>query len=137
MAYVIIADDDDLVTDLVRETFVEYGHTIGTVADAHAVLDAIALKNPDIVILDCNMPGNGILALREIRQSEQFFALPVVMLTARRSESDVEIALREGATAYVKKPFDPHHLVFTVEEILEKRAAGGGEGPTSEPPRFR
>ena len=87
-------------------------------------LDAIAAKNPDLAILDCGMPGNGILALRQIRQSPRFYNLPVVMLTARRGPGDVEIAMREGATAYVKKPFDPHHLVFRIEEILEKKIAG-------------
>lgn len=128
MAYVIIADDDELVTDLVRETFQEYGHTVGTVDNGQAALDAIAAKHPDLVILDANMPGNGILALRAIRQSPRFHTLPVVMLTARRGEEDVKIAMREGATAYVKKPFDPHHLVFRVEEILETKASESGTG---------
>lgn len=128
MAYIIIADDDELVTELVRETFQEYGHTVGAVGDGQAALDAIAVKNPDLVILDCGMPGNGILALRAIRQSPRYHALPVVMLTARRGEEDVKIALREGATAYVKKPFDPHHLVFRVEEILEAKATSAGTG---------
>lgn len=135
MAYIIIADDDELVTELVRDTFQEYGHTVGTVGDGQAALDAIALKNPDLVILDANMPGNGILALRQIRQSPRFYALPVVMLTARRGESDVEIAMREGATAYVKKPFDPHNLVFRIEEILEKKNAGSAG--TTDTLRFR
>lgn len=122
IAYIIVADDDELVADVVRATLTGYGHVVGVVGNGDAALKAVAAKNPDLLILDCNMPErSGLLALREIRQSHRFFELPVLMLTARRGEADVELAMREGADDYVKKPFDPDELAFRVDELLERK----------------
>lgn len=121
MAYIIVADDDPLVAELVRETLSSYGHIAGVVNNGDDALKAVWAKKPDLVILDCNMPErSGLLALREIRQSREFYDLPVLMLTARRSDADHELAMREGANDYVKKPFDPDELVFRAEELLKK-----------------
>lgn len=122
IAYIIVADDDELVGELVRTTLTGYGHTVGVVANGDDALKAVAAKNPDLLILDCNMPErSGMLALREIRRSQRFFGLPVLMLTARRGEADVELAMREGADDYVKKPFDPEELAFRVDELLDSK----------------
>ncbi len=65
---------------------------------------------------------NGIEARIRIRGSARGCGIPILMLTARRSELDVEIALRAGANDYLKKPFDPDQLVAVVEDMLEKSA---------------
>ncbi len=56
-----------------------------------------------------------------MRKSRDLFDIPVMILTGRRSERDVELALFEGANDYLKKPFDPDELVFRVEELLAGR----------------
>ena len=123
MAHIIIADDDELVTELVQEVFLGYGHVVGAVPNGRAALAAIVAKPPDLVILDCSMPElGGLMTLRRIRLSKSYYNLPLIMLTANRAKVDVDLAIREGADGYVKKPFDPHHLVFRAEEIMaEKR----------------
>ena len=119
MAYIIIADDDELVTDIAREALQEAGHTVGVVANGADAWQAILQKRPDLVILDCNMPeAGGILVLRQMRNRIDLASMPVLMLTGRRSDADVELAMREGATAYMKKPFDPDELVFRIENIV-------------------
>jgi DNA-binding response OmpR family regulator len=119
MAHIIIADDDDLVTEVVREALMEEGHIVGAVNNGGDAWRAIMTKRPDLVILDCNMPeASGIIVLREMRNRMEFASTPVLILTGRRSQGDVDLAMYEGATAYMKKPFDPDQLVFRVEELL-------------------
>ncbi|HYN45183.1 MAG TPA: response regulator, partial [Allosphingosinicella sp.] len=98
--------------------------------------DIVEFKRPDLVILDCNMPEiGGIEALRQIRLLRIAYATPVLMLTARRGESDEEIAMRAGASDYLRKPFDPDQLVSRVEDLL--RRAELQKLPEPPPPMYR
>ena len=124
MARIIMADDDDLVASIAIEALNKAGHAVGLLADGKDMINLIRMKKPDLVILDCNMPEkSGIIVLREMRNSPDLYETPVLMLTGRRGERDVELAMYEGANDYMKKPFDPDQLVFRVNELLEKRRA--------------
>lgn len=119
MARIIIADDDSIVREIVRDALTEAGHVVGVVEDGSDALQAIKAKKPDLVILDCNMPEmNGLLVLREVRNTPDLYATPVLVLTGRQSPRDVDLAYNQGADDYMKKPFDPEELVFRVEELL-------------------
>lgn len=121
MARIIIADDDEVVGEIACDVLMQAGHSAGLLSNGRDALRVIKVRKPDLVILDCNMPEmNGLLVLRELRQSAEFYNLPVLMLTGRRSDKDVEIAYHEGATDYMKKPFDPDELAFRVDELLTK-----------------
>ena len=124
MARIIVAEDDDLVSDLVREVLTKEGHLVGVVDNGADALRAIQLKKPDLVILDCMMPElSGLIVLREMRTSSTLYDTPVLVLTGRQGARDVELAYSQGADDYMKKPFDPDELAFRVEELLEKRSA--------------
>ncbi|WP_457312209.1 response regulator transcription factor [Sphingomonas sp. UYAg733] len=122
-----MADDDEIVGEIARDALGAAGHSVGLLADGTDMMKAIRAKNPDLVILDCNMPEkNGIIVLREMRNSLEFYDTPVLILTGRRGERDVELAMYEGANDYIKKPFDPDELVFRVNELLEKATRDRG-----------
>lgn len=124
MARIIVAEDDDIVSDIVRDVLTIAGHVVGVVDNGADALRAIQLKEPDLVILDCTMPElSGLIVLREMRMSSTLYATPVLVLTGRQSPRDVELAYNQGANDYMKKPFDPDELVFRVEELLENRRA--------------
>ena len=121
MAHIIIADDDEIVGEIACEALIGAGDSAGVHSNGRDALRVIKSRNPDLAILDCNMPEmNGLLVLRELRKSADFYDLPILMLTGRTSEKDVEIAYHEGATDYMKKPFDPDELAFRVGELLAK-----------------
>jgi len=123
MALILIADDDELVVDYVRELLSSRGHVVGALNDGTPVKNVVELKRPDLVILDCSMPGlPGVEALRQIRTSQSCYATPVLMLTGRRSKADEDIAFRAGADDYLRKPFDPDQLIMRVEALLAKHA---------------
>ena len=123
MARIIIADDDDIVGEIARDALIDAGHGVGLVTDGAEALNVIRARKPDLVILDCNMPGmGGVLVLREMRNSVDLCDTPVLMLTARTSRQDENLARFAGANAYMKKPFDPEELAFRVDEILAGRS---------------
>ena len=122
MARIIIADDDEIMGEIARDALVASGHGAGLVTDGAEALRVVKARRPDLLVLDCNMPEmSGVLVLRELRKMPEFYDLPVMMLTGRRSRQDEELALFAGADEYVKKPFDPDEFVFRVEELLAKR----------------
>lgn len=121
MALILLADDDELVGEVVRDALSSRGHVVGVVETGTDAVRVVEIKRPALVILDCAMPGlNGIDVLRQIRLSGTAHRTPVLMLTGRRSDQDMEIAMRAGANDYLKKPFDADDLVARVEALLAK-----------------
>ncbi len=119
MALILIADDDELIVELVAEALRARGHVVGTVNDGMHVVDIVTFKRPALVVLDCSMPKiSGIDVLRRIRTSTACFDTPVLMLTGRRSEADEEIAFRAGANDYMRKPFDLAKLIERIESMI-------------------
>lgn len=124
MAYILVADDDEIVGELVCGALIAAGHSAGYLTNGRDALATIKQRRPDLLILDCNMPElSGLLLLRELKNSPDLFDLPVLILSGRRSDKDVELAHFEGADDYMKKPFDAEEVVFRVEELLARRRA--------------
>ena len=77
---------------------------------------------PDLLILDLMLPGmDGLEVCRQIRQSNKYMALPVLMLTARGEEADRVVGLELGADDYVTKPFSLRELIARVRALLRRR----------------
>jgi DNA-binding response OmpR family regulator len=121
MALILIADDDEIVIQVVQDALSARGHAVGAVDDGLKVLSVVEFKRPALVILDCMMAEvSGIEALRQIRSSRTCYSTPVLMLTARCSKADEEIAMRHGADDYLRKPFGPDLLVARAERLIDR-----------------
>lgn len=121
MGRIILADDDEIIGELVSDAFMAAGHAVGWLQDGKSALEVVRRRAPDLLILDCNMPGmSGVTVLRELRRSPELFDLPVLMLTGRQSDADEEILRFEGADDYLRKPFDPVELVGMAEALMVK-----------------
>jgi DNA-binding response OmpR family regulator len=122
MSFIIVADDDPVFCGLVREALERAGHVVGVVSDGETAAAVIALKQPDLAILDMNMPGcSGVDVVRKVRTNAHMYGLPLIMLTARGSSHDADIAYRAGADDYVSKPLDPDLLLACVDRQLNGR----------------
>lgn len=119
MARIVIADDDADIRELVVFKLRHAGHEVVPVADGSAAVEACLNQRPDLVILDVMMPGmSGLDAARALRQEVSMDGVPIIMLTARAQESDIEQGFAAGADDYVVKPFSPRELASRVEAIL-------------------
>ena len=121
MARILVADDDVDIRELVEFKLSTMGHDIIAVGDGAAAVDACRAQKPDLAVLDVMMPGvSGLDAIREIRSDPALADLPVILLTARAQESDVETGFDSGADDYITKPFSPRELASRVEALLAK-----------------
>ena len=119
MTFILLIDDDPLIADVVTVSLGNAGYTVGCLTDGQRAVEVVELKRPALVLLDCAMPFvPGIEVLRRIRISSICFDVPVLMLTARGSSTDREIALRAGATNYMAKPLDLDKLAATVGAMV-------------------
>jgi DNA-binding response OmpR family regulator len=119
MARIVIADDDADIRELVVFKLRHAGHEVLPVADGTAAVEACLGNTPDLVILDVMMPGmSGLEAARTLRAEEAMAGIPIIMLTARAQESDIERGFEAGADDYVVKPFSPRELAERVAAVL-------------------
>jgi two-component system, OmpR family, response regulator MtrA len=124
MPKIVVADDDVDVRMLVALKLRHSGYDVVDVGDGAAAVEACRTEKPDLVVLDLMMPVmSGLEACRAIKAEPELADVPVVLLTARAQNTDVDAGLAVGADAYVTKPFSPKELAARVESLLE------GTGP--------
>jgi len=115
---VLLVDDDEKLTKLLREYLEDYGFQVLTLPDGSSVLQTIRLESPDMVILDIMLPKqDGLDVLKDIRVE---FSLPVIMLTAKGEDADRIVGLELGADDYLPKPFNPRELLARMKAVLRR-----------------
>jgi len=101
-------------------------------ADGHTGLDLARQHRFDLVILDLMLPGlDGVTVCRAIRRESANAATPILMLTARREESDKVLGLDAGADDYLTKPFGVRELMARVRALLRRGSTRADEGPVA------
>jgi DNA-binding response OmpR family regulator len=121
VARILVADDDVDIRELVEFKLTTMGHDIVAVGDGAAAIEACLAQKPDLAVLDVMMPGvSGLDAIRAIRADPSLADLPVILLTARAQESDVETGFDSGADDYITKPFSPRELASRVQALLSR-----------------
>lgn len=115
---VLVVDDDRVLADVVAFTLRREGFDVLLAYDGLAGLNRFFEEQPDLVVLDVNMPKiDGFEVCRRIRaQSET----PILLLTVRGEEDDIVNGLETGADDYVVKPFSPRQLVARAKAILRR-----------------
>ncbi|HLB17518.1 MAG TPA: response regulator [Gaiellaceae bacterium] len=115
----LIADDDEDILTLVALRFRRSGLEVILARDGEEALELIKTRAPDAAVLDIAMPKlTGLEVVRRIRESDATKTLPIVLLTARAAEKDVELGLDAGADEYITKPFSPQDLYTCVQSVL-------------------
>ena len=121
MTHVLVVDDDPVVADLVAFRLGRMGLRVSVEADGEAGLAAARELRPDLVVLDWMMPRmNGLEVCRALREDPDagLAATPVLLLTAKAQEPDLERGFAAGATDFVAKPFSTGELVSRVTAAL-------------------
>src|SRR5687768_2778782 len=108
MKRLLLVDDEEGLVDLLKEHF-QKEYEIVTAVSGAAAVERFATQRPDAVFLDINMPGvTGIDVLKLFRQTDD--GVPVIMMTANRDNKMAEECLKNGAFAYVPKPFNLQYM---------------------------
>jgi DNA-binding response OmpR family regulator len=121
--HVVVVEDEQDVAQLIKHALERTREVDLTIVGAgDAALKVIADTEPDLIILDLNLPVlDGMEVLRILRSRPNTAAVPVIILTARASEGDRVAGLELGADDYVTKPFSLRELVARVRAVLRRR----------------
>ncbi len=117
---VLVADDDEDILQLVVLRLGRSGYDVVSATDGEAAVELAIARCPDLVVIDVAMPRlDGLEITRILRAREESASIPILLLTARTRDVDVELGLAAGADDYVTKPFSPELLAQRVATLLQ------------------
>lgn len=121
MSKILIVDDEKNVAELIKYNLEIAGYETIMVHDGKSALDTVTSQSFDLVILDIMLPEiDGLSILRYIKSNDQIKNIPIIMLTAKSTGSDIVLGLEIGADDYIVKPFNINELVARVKVQLRK-----------------
>jgi len=119
--FVLICDDDPLLTELLEHRLGQRGYQTAVARDGGEALALLAERPPDAVILESILAvHDGTEVLRRIRENDQLKDLPVIVLSARKQDRDIVEALELGASDYMTKPFILDELVARLARLIRR-----------------
>ena len=121
MSKILIAEDERDIRDLVAFTLRFAGHEVVVATNGEEAVETALQANPDLILMDVRMPRmTGYEACKVMKANPELKDIPVVFLTARGQESEIQQGLDAGAEEYLLKPFAPDQLTTRVKAILLK-----------------
>jgi CheY-like chemotaxis protein len=122
---VLVVDDSDTIRALIALNLELEGFEVHQAIDGQECLDVVATVRPDVITLDVAMPRlDGFGAAARLRGAPGTSHIPIVMVTARATGSDLSRGAELGVAAYVTKPFEPSKLVEVVRSVAAESAPG-------------
>lgn len=114
----LIVDDDLAISDVLSFTMRRAGYDVCVAHDGYGALERWEAENPDLIILDLNMPKlDGLSVCRRIRAQAD---TPIIILSVRGEEDDIVDGLKIGADDYIVKPFSPRQILARAEAVLRR-----------------
>ena len=122
MARILIVDDSPSQLMGMKRIVEKLGHEALTAEDGAAGVEAAKANKPDLILMDVVMPNlNGFQATRAISKEATTSHIPIVLVTTKDQETDKVWGMRQGAKAYITKPFNENQLIEVIQGLL----AGG------------
>ncbi len=122
MAYLLVADDEQDIVELISRFAEHEGHTVDTAGTGAEAVSLCRRNDYDLIILDIMMPEmDGFTVCKKIREEK---ATPVIMLSALGTEYDKLMGFELGIDDYVVKPFSPRELMARVKAVLSRNRTG-------------
>ena len=118
-ANILVVDDDPDIREVLKDRLESLGYNVFAAASGVEALELLEKQNPQIVLMDIEMPEmSGLEALKEIRKRQ--IDITVVMITAHGTIERAVEAIRQGAYDFIPKPFEPDHIALIVQRALER-----------------
>ena len=118
IAHILIVDDDEGITSLVKKYLNENKFLVTTAESSEDAFEKIKIIKFDLIVLDIMMPGKS--GLEFIKENKQNLETPIILLTAKGEAIDRVEGLEIGADDYLPKPFEPKELILRIQNILNK-----------------
>lgn len=119
MVKILIAEDDKDIRDLIVLTLQFHGFDVQSVEDGKAAVEKAKDNSFDIILMDVRMPRmTGYEACRRLKEMDHTAEIPVVFLSAKGQDAEIQTGIDAGAVDYILKPFSPDALVNTINKVL-------------------
>ena len=121
MTKILVAEDERDIRELIAFTLRFAGFDVALAKNGAEAVDMVEVQDPDLIILDVRMPKmTGYEACRKIKENPRTKGTPVMILSAKGQEVEIQQGLESGADEYILKPFVPDELVAQVKGILKR-----------------
>lgn len=121
MAHILVAEDERDIRELINFTLVFAGHQVTQAANGAEAVELAPKVKPDLIMMDVRMPKmTGYEACRQMKLMDEVKDVPVIFLSAKGQDEEVQTGIEAGAVAYILKPFSPEDLTRQIGEILKK-----------------
>ena len=131
MARILIVDDSPSQLMGIRRIVEKLGHEALTAEDGAAGVEAAKRELPDLILMDVVMPNlNGFQATRSITREPSTKHIPIVLVTTKDQDTDRVWGMRQGAKAYITKPFSESELADIIQQMLGADAPAESSEPT-------
>ena len=130
---ILVIDDEEHILELLKFNLELSGFDVCVSTEANQTIELIGREKPDLLLLDWMLPKiSGIDILKKIRQDEDIYDLPVIMLTAKNMENDKIQGLNVGADDYIPKPFSIKELMARINTVLRRYRVSDKSQPVIE-----
>lgn len=120
-ARILIVDDEEDILELLRYNISKEGFDVISAENGEEGLSLAHSHAPDLIVLDLMMPGiDGLDVCKKLKSENDTKSIPVIMLTAKGTESDIIVGLELGADDYISKPFSPKVLMARIKSVLRR-----------------
>lgn len=118
---ILVVDDESDIGELLKYNLEQEGYETAIVNEGEKVIEKLKSEAFDLLILDLMLPGvSGLDICRSMKREESLETIPIIMLTAKSSETDKIVGLEVGADDYITKPFSPREVVARVKAVLRR-----------------
>ena len=119
---ILVVDDEPVIVENLEANLKERGYEVLTAGNGKAGLKEAQSKAPDLILLDVNMPKmDGFKVLEELKKNKKTRDIPVIMLTAEKTQDDIIRGIQGNAEKYLTKPFQTEQVLKEVEKSLALR----------------
>lgn len=118
-ATILVVDDSPTEVHILKKILEKQGYSILVAKDGQEGIDQARRSHPDLIIMDVVMPVlNGFQATRQLKNSEETADIPVIMVTTKDQQTDINWGMRQGANEYLVKPVAPAELLSKIRTLL-------------------
>jgi DNA-binding response OmpR family regulator len=127
---IFVVEDEDDIRELLEFNLRQEGFEVSSVARGDLAFDLIKKSKPDLILLDLMLPGmTGIEICKKVRTDSEMSAVPIIMVTAKDTESDIVVGLELGADDYIAKPFSTRELIARCKSVLRRNQSMTRQSP--------